>query len=75
MADVVRNALARATCFLRSEAAWQHFKAHNDPPGLERWYGAFAMCAGIWPRILTWTDEQVAEVERWLVDSSADMDG
>lgn len=26
-----------------------------------------------WPRILTWTDEQVAEVERWLVDSTAEM--
>jgi len=22
----------------------------------------------VWPRCLTWTDEQVAEVERWLVD-------
>lgn len=26
-----------------------------------------------WPRCLTWTDEQVAEVERWLWDSSAKM--
>lgn len=27
----------------------------------------------IWPRCLTWTDEQVAEVERWLQDSTAKM--
>ncbi len=26
-----------------------------------------------WPRCLTWTDEQVAEVERWLTDSTAEM--
>jgi hypothetical protein len=26
-----------------------------------------------WPRCLTWSDEQVAEVERWLVDSTAKM--
>lgn len=26
-----------------------------------------------WPRCLTWTDEQVAEVERWLRDSTAEM--
>ena len=26
-----------------------------------------------WPRILTWTDEQVAEVERWLRDNTAEM--
>lgn len=26
-----------------------------------------------WPRCLTWTDEQVAEVERWLADSTAEM--
>lgn len=26
-----------------------------------------------WLRILTWTDEQVAEVERWLVDRTAEM--
>lgn len=27
----------------------------------------------IWPRCLTWTDEQVAEVEHWLRDSAAEM--
>ena len=27
----------------------------------------------VWPAILTWSDEQVAEVERWLVDSTAEM--
>lgn len=27
----------------------------------------------VWPRCLTWSDEQVAEVERWLVDSTAEM--
>lgn len=26
-----------------------------------------------WPRCLTWPDEQVAEVERWLRDSTAEM--
>jgi hypothetical protein len=26
-----------------------------------------------WPRCLTWSDEQVAEVERWLADSTAEM--
>lgn len=32
-------------------------------------------CDGLdfWPVILTWSDEQVAEVERWLVDSTAEM--
>lgn len=25
------------------------------------------------PRCLTWSDEQVAEVERWLADSAAEM--
>jgi hypothetical protein len=28
---------------------------------------------GAWPRCLTWSDEQVAEVERWLADSTAEM--
>jgi hypothetical protein len=27
----------------------------------------------VWPVILTWTDEQTAEVEHWLVDSTAEM--
>lgn len=27
----------------------------------------------LWPRCLTWSDEQVAEVERWLADSTAEM--
>mgnify|MGYP000370159008 CR=1 FL=1 len=31
------------------------------------------LCAGLWPRCLTWSDEQVAEVERWLVDSTVEM--
>ena len=26
-----------------------------------------------WPHCLTWTDDQVAEVERWLRDSTAEM--
>jgi hypothetical protein len=26
-----------------------------------------------WPRCLTWPDEQVAKVERWLADSTAEM--
>ncbi len=26
-----------------------------------------------WPRCLTWPDVQVAEVDRWLVDSAAEM--
>jgi len=105
--------------------AWRHFKAHNDPPGLEvkqdalfgwgfqmlrmrtwptqgtrpvrefhvidggrqsalsaawAWYDrrlALPECdlgpSGVWPRILTWSDEQVAAVERWLVDSTVEM--
>jgi hypothetical protein len=27
----------------------------------------------LWPVILTWSDDQVAEVERWLVDPTAEM--
>lgn len=27
----------------------------------------------VWPRCLTWSDEQVAEVERWLVDSTVEL--
>lgn len=27
----------------------------------------------IWPRCLTWTDEQITEVEYWLADSTAEM--
>lgn len=27
----------------------------------------------LWPRCLTWSDEQASEVERWLVDSMAEM--
>ena len=32
-------------------------------------------CDGLdfWPLILSWSDDQVAEVERWLVDSTAEM--
>ena len=26
-----------------------------------------------WPRCLTWSDDHVAEIERWLVDSTAEM--
>lgn len=28
------------------------------------------VCEGIWPRCLTWTDEQVSEVEAWTADTS-----
>lgn len=28
---------------------------------------------GAWPRCLTWPDDQVAEVERWLADGSSEM--
>jgi hypothetical protein len=27
----------------------------------------------LWPACLTWTDDQVAEVEHWLADSTAEM--
>lgn len=100
-------------------AAWDHYKAHNDPPGMllwvaamlrERWAGEVAALrpaawawhdrrhaladklrdedirrvmdcdpgyplpgAVAWPRCLTWTDEQVVEVERWLADSAVEM--
>lgn len=27
----------------------------------------------VWPTVLTWSNEQVAEVERWLIDSTAEM--
>lgn len=96
-------------------AAWVHFEAHNDPPGvipcgplglfvtfgpglplfLSRaaawaWHDRRHALVGpielresgeyrttwpdpAWPRCLTWSDEQVAEVERWLVDSTAKM--
>lgn len=29
----------------------------------------------LWPLMLTWTDGQVAEVENWLRDSTAEMPG
>lgn len=103
--------------------AWRHFKAHNEPPGLEvtkdglfgfefhvvgggrqsalsaawAWYdrrlaladrldgvdprliehhpevSTARLCKGWWPCCLTWSDDQVAEVERWLIDSTAEM--
>lgn len=34
---------------------------------------AFVDMFNLWPRCLTWSDEQVNEVERWLVDSTAEM--
>ena len=37
-------------------------------PAAEAMFGTAA-----WPRCLTWSDEQVAEVERWLVDSTDEM--
>lgn len=96
-------------------SAWTHYKAHNDPPGLDvnawgfgrrgtdaawwrplfsdaalassraaawAWYdrrlalaeqlssklgNRLGRCDGLvlWPVILTWSDEQAAEVERW----------
>lgn len=110
-------------------AAWVHYKAHNDPPGMEvrgeggtanakrrrpcRWriytlgtawsyretrglarleaWGRHDRLLGLaqrldaigwagpgdpldpWPHCLTWSDDQVAEVERWLADSTAEM--
>jgi hypothetical protein len=110
--------------------AWRHFKAHNDPPGLEvtkdglfGWWGfqvlrpgtrpvrefhvvdggrqsALAAAWGwydarlalaerlrsglgdrlgrsdgldFWPQCLSWSDEEVAKIERWLSDSNAEM--
>jgi hypothetical protein len=39
-----------------------------------RYQGADAMVFdNWWPRCLTWSDEQVSAVERWLVDSTAEM--
>ena len=37
-------------------------------PAAEAMFGT-----AVWPSCLTWSDEQVAEVERWLVDSTAEM--
>jgi hypothetical protein len=95
-------------------AAWTHYKARHDPPGmLSSWVAALRRQLGpegrgchirphawayhdrrlaiweklevaegsertfiaddLWPAILTWSDDQVAEVERWLVDSTAEM--
>ena len=104
-------------------AAWAHYKAHNNPPGMRSdsygygqdtvaqtwwvmhnleadadaaraaawaWYDRRGVLADkvnaqildsryvavdgpIWPTVLTWSDKQVAEVERWLVDSTAEM--
>lgn len=31
------------------------------------------LCRGWWPVVLIWSDEQVAAVERWLIDSTAEM--
>jgi hypothetical protein len=108
--------------------AWRHFKAHNEPPGLEvtkdglfgfefhvvgggrqsalsaawAWYDRRLVLAervkrevqqvterlysglnvgfpairtplNVWPHCLTWSDEQVTAVERWLDDSTAEM--
>ncbi len=38
----------------------------GDPP-IER------VSLDAWPRCLTWSNDQVAEVERWLLDSTAEM--
>ncbi len=32
-----------------------------------------ATASTAWPRCLTWSDDQVSEVERWLVDSTAEI--
>jgi len=108
-------------------AAWAHYKAHNNPPGMRSdsygygqdtvaqtwwvmhnleadadaaraaawaWYDRRLVLAdtidaeaadvaasgdevvdmdAVWPRCLTWSDDQVSEVERRLVDSTAEM--
>lgn len=70
------NAAARAEA---SAAAWAwHDRRHALAAKLDSDYRLEAPddCesgASAWPRCLTWTDEQVAEVERWLRDSTAEM--
>lgn len=59
-------------------AAWAHYKARLTlaerveslllAPGV-----AAEVVAESWPCCLTWSNEQAAAVERWLVDSTAEM--
>lgn len=42
------------------------------PAGEARHFDGEQRPYAAWPRILTWSDEQVAEVERWLADSNAE---
>ena len=55
-------------------AAWAHYECEHDPPGLQvhAWgYGrreAEQPWWRAWPVCLTWSDAQVAEVERWLAE-------
>lgn len=62
--DERENAARRASA---RNAAWtwhdRRLAALSSAPHAARW----------WPLALTWSDEQVAEVERWLVDSTAEM--
>ncbi len=37
------------------------------------YHGRRPPCETAWPRCLIWPDDQVAEVERWLVDSTAEI--
>ena len=129
IADGQRRAVGARSWAEALSAAWAHYKAHNDPPGMLvshklkapalEWWAAWVFmqdgsgrCQRIasgaesetraaawawydrrhalterglahrgrgwaalaaWPRCLTWTDEQVAEVENWLADSTAEM--
>ncbi len=58
--------------FLSRSAAWAwHDRRHALAVAVEQ--GEEYGHAPLWPRCLTWTDEQVAEVERWLADSTAEM--
>jgi len=58
-------------------AAWAwHDRRHALAERLRSGLGdRLGRCDGLdfWPVILTWSDAQVAEVERWLVDSTAEM--
>jgi hypothetical protein len=55
-------------------AAWAwHDRRHALAELLGRVAASIVREGDAWPRILTWADKQVAEVERWLRDSTAEM--
>lgn len=51
----------------------QEYDRETTPEGEFDYVCKYRLAVCTWPRCLTWSDEQVAEVERWLQDSTAEM--